>query len=438
MLRYFVIFFIKELQMPEPYKLFNRTREHLECIENETLAPYAVRSKGVSRLYMGNYAPCKRRTEFERDKDRIIYSLAFKRLMEKTQVYVTHEGDHYTNRLSHTLEVAQISRSVASSLGLNTYLAEAIALGHDLGHTPFGHAVERVLNINLNTEEGFEHNYQSVLVADVLENKKFKNNEAPCGINLTNYTRYGILHHTEIKPESTVYAYNEDKISIDRSYHSLEAELVNKIDTIAYLYHDLEDAIKNKTILQDMKLNDKKQFEDFIKDLNFYTELSCKINCEDFHPITDLWEQYNANTILKAMIKDLINGTEKQIVEQNIASLEDVKKAKSEIATFDEFSDYFKKFKKEFVKKYIYQSPIAYQMDTKAQMIANRLFNSFAENPNQLPYRTRNTYQMAKNGELSFKRADSGYDISPSRVIANYIAGMTDRYALLNYKRMFE
>ena len=134
----------------------------------------------------------------------------------------------------------------------------------------------------------------------------------------------------------------------------------------------------------------------------------------------------------------MINGTEKQIIEQNITSLEDVKKAKSVIATFDEFNDYFIKFKKEFVGKYIYQSPIAHQMDTKAKMVANRLFNSFAENPNQLPYRTRNTYQMAKNGELLFQRADSGYDISPSRVIANYIAGMTDRYALLNYKRMFD
>ena len=287
--------------MLEKQQLFNRTREDLENIENDTLAPYAVKSKNANRLYMQNYEPCKRRTEFERDKDRIIYSLAFKRLMEKTQVYVTHEGDHYTNRLSHTLEVAQISRSIASSLGLNTYLAEAIALGHDLGHTPFGHAVEGVLDTNLSNEEGFEHNYQSVLVVDTLESKNFKNNEAPCGINLTNYTRYGILHHTKIKPTSKVYTNGNDNIGIDNRYRSLEAELVNKIDTIAYLYHDLEDAIKNKKILQDMKLNDNAQFQDFIKALNFYTELSCKINGEEFKPIVDLWEDYNANTILKAI-----------------------------------------------------------------------------------------------------------------------------------------
>ena len=152
-------------------KTINRIRENIEKIEENTLAKYAIKSKNATRLYMENYKPCTRRTEFERDKDRIIYSLAFKRLMEKTQVYMTNQGDHYTNRLSHTLEVTQISRSVASSLGLNQNLIEAISLGHDLGHTPFGHAVESILNKKL-TEEGFAHNYQSVLVVDLLENKK--------------------------------------------------------------------------------------------------------------------------------------------------------------------------------------------------------------------------------------------------------------------------
>ena len=167
--------------------------------------------------------------------------------MEKTQVYMTNQGDHYTNRLSHTLEVTQISRSVASSLGLNQNLIEAISLGHDLGHTPFGHAVESILNKKL-PEEGFAHNYQSVLVVDLLENKKFKNNETQNGINLTNYVRYGILHHT--KPVKSINTYNRfnDNISVSRQYHSIESELVNKIDTLAYLYHDLEDAINNKNI----------------------------------------------------------------------------------------------------------------------------------------------------------------------------------------------
>lgn len=419
----------------------NNSRTDLEKIEEDTLAPYAIKSHNATRLYMDNYIPCNRRTEFERDKDRIIYSLAFKRLMEKTQVYVTNEGDHYTNRLSHTLEVTQIARSVASSLGLNSCLAESIALGHDLGHTPFGHAVENALKNKLIEvhQDGFEHNYQNVLVVDYLENKDFTNvEEAPYGINLTNYTRYGILHHTKIKDNVKAYRASYDDIAIGTKYKSLEAELVNKIDTIAYLFHDLEDAILNTKILQDMKLNDKKQFKNFLDTLNFYTAIACDINKIKYHPIKDLWEDYNSNTILKAMIKDLINGTQEQIKQQKIASIQDIQESKINIADFSKFKEHFKSFKDDFVTKYIYQSPIANQMDTKAQLIANRLYGSFLKKYEQLPYRTRELYNNAPNAQNDSKRKDDGYEITKERVIINYIAGMTDRYALVNYRRMFE
>lgn len=416
----------------------NRTRENTETLEANILAPYAVKSKGATRLYVENYKSCPRRTEFERDKDRIIYSLAFKRLMEKTQVYMTHQGDHYTNRLSHTLEVAQISRSVAASLGLNQNLVEAIALGHDIGHTPFGHAVEAVLRGKL-PEEGFDHNYQSVLVSDLLERKFEKNGEAPYGINLTNYTRYGILHHTTLKnKEHKPYKSNDDVIAINNTFRSIEAELVNKIDTLAYLYHDLEDAIKNKNILQDMKLNNNALFKDFLMQLNFYTEESCKITNQNFKEIKDLWEDYNPNTILKAMIKDLIEGTQKQIEEQGIHSIDDVKNAKNNIAEYDRLKDLVKNFKNVFMTNFIYKSPIAVQMDTKAIFIAEKLFDSFKENYMQLPYRTRQLYENVRDGESFKNRKDDGYKITPNRVIANYIAGMTDRYAMEIYKRMFE
>lgn len=415
--------------------MYNTVRQDLENKEEKFLAPYAIKSKNASRLYLDHYIPCPRRTEFERDKDRIIYSLAFKRLMEKTQVYMTHQGDHYTNRLSHTLEVTQISRSIATSLGLNAYLSEAIALGHDLGHTPFGHAVENVLKNNI--ENGFEHNIQSVLVVDYLENKNFNNIEAPCGLNLTNYTRYGILHHTKLPEDNSIYTMDNDNIAISTKYKSIEADLVCKIDTLAYLYHDLEDAIKNKNILQEMKLNDKKQFDNFIKELNFFTNEACKILNIKYNPIIDLWNDYNSNTILKAMIKDLIIGTQEQIKSLKIETVEDVKQHSISIAEYSIFKNIFVDYKK-FMKKYIYTSPIACQMDTKAKYIANRLFESFCTNPEQLPYRTRNKYNEAKNGIILFNRKDAGYDITPTRVIANYIAGMTDRYAMENYQRMFE
>ena len=416
--------------------IFDNVRQDLEDKEEKGLAKYAVKSKSAERLYMDNYEPCQRRTEFERDKDRIIYSLAFKRLMEKTQVYMTNQGDHYTNRLSHTLEVTQISRSIATSLGLNACLTESIALGHDLGHTPFGHAVEAVLNNNV--DGGFEHNCQSVLVVDYLENKGFNNNEAPCGLNLTNYTRYGILHHTKIPQDINIYNSKSDAIATSSQYKSIESDLVCKIDTLAYLYHDLEDAIKNKNILQDMKLNDPKQFKDFLEELNFYTGIATKILNIEYVKIVDLWEDYNPNTILKAMIKDLIIGTKEQIQNLKIEKQEDIiNHGNISIAEYSAFKEHFKSYKT-FMKNYIYKSPIACQMDTKAQFIAGRLFESFSTNPEQLPYRTRKIYENAKNGIILFDRKDAGYDITPTRVIANYIAGMTDRYAMENYQRMFE
>lgn len=416
--------------------IYDNMRQDLERKEECNLAPYAIRSKSAQRLYMDNYKSCQRRTEFERDKDRIIYSLAFKRLMEKTQVYMTNQGDHYTNRLSHTLEVTQISRSIATSLGLNAFLTEAIALGHDLGHTPFGHAVEAVLNNNI--DGGFEHNCQSVLVVDYLENKGFNNNEAPCGLNLTNYTRYGILHHTKLPMDINIYNSETDAIATSFQYKSIEADLVCKIDTLAYLYHDLEDAIKNKNILQDMKLNDSQQFKNFLEELNFYTDIASKILDIKYLKIIDLWKDYNPNTILKAMIKDLIIGTQKQIQNLKIKNQEDIiKYGDISIAEYSAFKEHFKSYKT-FIKNYIYKSPIACQMDTKAQFIAGRLFESFSTNPEQLPYRTRNVYQKAENGIILEGRKDNGYDITPTRVIANYIAGMTDRYAIEIYKRMFE
>lgn len=413
-------------------------REELEEKENNDLKQYAVRSTKASRLYNDNYDPCSRRTEFERDKDRIIYSRAFKRLMEKTQVYLTNEGDHYTNRLSHTLEVTQVARSIANTLGLNQNLIEAISLGHDLGHTPFGHAVEAVLDKRLSTEDGFEHNYQSVLVVDRLESKKFYNDEAPCGLNLTNYTRYGILHHTKVKPEIKAYSWGNDCIATTNEYRSIESELVNKIDTLTYCFHDLDDAIKNKNLLQDMKVNNLTLFNNFLAKLNYYTEISCKVIGKEFTPIKDLWEDYNPNTILKAMIRDLIIGTQKQINNLKIETLDDVKNAKEDIASFDTFKNKFNDYKKKFITRYIYDAPLICQMDTKARLVAERLFDSFNENYKQLPYSTREKFENARSWDINLKRKDGGYSITPSRVIANYIAGMTDRYALENYKRMFD
>ncbi len=411
-------------------------REDLEKIESENLAGYAVKSKDADHLY--DIKECEYRTSFQRDRDRIIHSRAFKRLMDKTQVYMTLKGDHFRNRLSHTLEVAQISKSIATALNLNVDLVEAIALGHDLGHTPFGHAVEDVLDIKLKNEGGFKHNYQSLLVVDYLETR-FNDGKSNNGLNLTNYTRYGILNHTKIFENKKFYnKKDKDYLLITSQYKSIEAELVKIVDTLAYLNHDLDDAINCTNIFTSMRRNDKNQYEEFKLELDkIYKNAAILINQEELNSVGECLEFFTSNILLKAMIKDLREGTYDSIQVNKIESLEDVKKQKNAIVKFKSFEKDFENLK-DLLKTYVYSSPIANQMDTKAKFIINRLYDSFWENPNQLHYSTRKMFDKSKNNNYGCERMDFGYKITPNRVICNYLSGMTDRYALENYKTMFE
>lgn len=187
-----------------------------------------------------------------------------------------------------------------------------------------------------------------------------------------------------------------------------------------------------------MKLNDEKLFNDFMELLNKYTKLSCSIMNIPTTNIKDLWRDYHPNLILKAMINDLIEGTEAQIKNLKIKTLDDVKNTQKDIVVFDKFEEHFKPYKKDFITKYIYDAPIICQMDTKAKLVAERLFDSFNKNYKQLPYATRKKCEADNIRKYAKKRLDDGYYITPTRIIANYIAGMTDRYALENYKRMFD
>lgn len=409
------------------------TKEQRELQEEGVLASYAVKSKGADRLYEIKTNKCSYRTEFQIDRDRIIHSKAFKRLMDKTQVYVTLNGDHFRNRLSHTLEVAQISKSIATTLKLNVDLVEAIALGHDLGHTPFGHAVEAVLNEKLKEENGFSHNYQSLLVTDILENKE---NYAH-GINLTNYTRYGILNHTKDVFENLKY-YNTSKDNlIGEKYKSLEAELVNLIDTVAYLCHDLDDAINCTNIFYNMQKDDSSQYTNFYQSLSSVWYKSCEIIEENKVDLKENLTNFSYNKLLKSMILDITKGTIDNINRNNIDTLSKVQNFKEKIIIFSSFRDSFDTLKN-LLGKYVYNSPIANQMDTKAQFIIERLYESFINNPKQLHYATKQKYESAQKGNYLDDRKDGGYEISPNRVICNYLSGMTDRYALETYKIMFE
>lgn len=221
------------------------------------------------------------------------------------------------------------------------------------------------------------------------------------------------------------------------SYLSIEAELVKKVDTLTYLYHDLDDAIKNKNIFNDMRINDKKTFEKFFKELNRILKIAHEAAGLTFKSIKYSLDDYSSNVLLKTMITDLMSGTSTNINNNNICTIEQVREFSGEIVKFDTFGDTFIDLKN-CLGEYVYSSPLANQMDTKATYIVHKLYDSFIKNPQQLPYRTRQLYGMAKIGEVNSKRLDAGYTLTPERVICNYISGMTDRYALENYKRMFE
>ena len=420
-------------------------REQREEFENKHTASYAIKSQGAKRLYEDHYEPCKYRTEFQRDRDRIVHSKSFRRLMYKTQVYMVLEGDSFRNRLSHSLELCQIARSIATYLGLNVDLVEAIALAHDLGHTPFGHAVEQTLKdilvksideIPVNAS-GFDHNCQSLLVVDLLDKKKFE--ETDSGLNLTNYVRYGILNHTKLSKCVDLYNAEPDFL-ISNKFRSIEAELVKVVDTLTYLCHDLEDAI-GMDIFYDMKINNRELFDKFWEILQKIIEkigYILKIKKEDFPEIDKDLSNLSINLILKALIEDLIAGTTENIKKNNIDNVDKVKAFQGDIVKFDLFENDFKLMKKSLYK-FVYSSPIAQQMDSKANYIVRKLYKSFIDNPKQLPHKTLTLFEKVQKDGYQGKanRIDKGYILTPERVICNYIAGMTDRYALENFKTMF-
>ncbi|MEG6616636.1 dNTP triphosphohydrolase [Peptococcaceae bacterium 1198_IL3148] len=381
-------------------------RDEIEIDQRTLLAPYAVLSpKEGSRLYDEPVINTPTRTEFQRDRDRIIHSKAFRRLMYKTQVFVNHEGDHFRTRLTHSLEVAQIARGIARSLHVNEDLTEAIALGHDLGHTPFGHAVESYLNDQLKNEGGFLHNQNSVRVVELLEEKKGL--PFGYGLNLTSEVREGILKHT--KDTTKIYTSLEPE-----KPGSIEGQIVYFADKIAYITHDLEDGI-NSGILRDL-----------IE--------SGLLTPKD---IDSLWDMFNADqnwgvsSIINKLVVDLVEGTIEHLAELDPKSPEDIRNLNHDVLRLKNYKTQYDTMK-QFVEKYIYGSPLAEIMDSKAKRIINRLYRSFSQNPKQLPY---DVYAKFCNPDI-YPRRD-GYYTTPNRILCDFLASMTDRYAILMYSKIF-
>ena len=363
------------------------SRKDIEQREKTTLAAYAARSaESRGRVYPSKEH--KLRTCFQRDRDRIIHSAAFRRMEYKTQVFLPHEGDHFRTRLTHTIEVAQIARTMARNLGLNEDLTEAVALVHDLGHTPFGHCGEDVLDELIKASGGFNHNRQSLRVVDILEQRY---QEHP-GLNLTYEVREGIVKH-ETKTRITHPDFDPE------SRPTLEAALVDIADELAYNAHDIDDGLYSGIL----------KFED-IRELSIWPEDAG----EKFHSLTDDQLRYSLiRLLINRMASDVIEETEKQLEKLSITSLEDIRHASEKICSYSDSMALRVGELKKFLKENLYLHVRLVGMHEKAEKIIEILFHKFKQNPNLMPDRFQEMLLTEK------------VDI----VIADYIAGMTDRYA---------
>ena len=373
----------------------------------KNLASYSLKSSNtIGRKYKEN--PPKRRTEFQRDRERIIHSTAFRRLEYKTQVFVNHEGDMYRTRLTHTIEVAQISRAVARALKINEDLTEAISLSHDLGHTPFGHAGQDILNECMKSFGGFEHNIQSLRIVDKLENV-YPNFS---GLNLCFETREGILKKCN-KARAEKIGDIANRI-LNKEQSSLEAQVTNLCDEIAYNNHDIQDGIRAKKIFLE-QLEEVPIFKDqMVITLEQYPKLSkSKIVNETVRRIINL------------LVTDLISNSEKNILEQNIETPMDVKNCDRQIVEFSEKIKIESMTLKRFLHKNLYQHPDVKMMTDKAVNVISNLFEAYLNDINLLP----KEYLKYNLEKIKNK--------SKERVISDYIAGMTDRFALEEYKKLY-
>ena len=373
----------------------------------KNLASYSLKSSNtIGRKYKENSPTL--RTEFQRDRERIIHSTAFRRLEYKTQVFVNHEGDMYRTRLTHTIEVAQISRAVARALKINEDLTEAISLSHDLGHTPFGHAGQDILNEHMKNFGGFEHNIQSLRIVDKLENV-YPNFS---GLNLCFETREGILKKCN-KARAEKIGDIANRI-LNKEQSSLEAQVTNLCDEIAYNNHDIQDGIRAKKIFLE-QLEEVPIFKDqMVIALEQYPKLSkSKIVNETVRRIINL------------LVTDLISNSEKNILEQNIETPMDVKNCDRQIVEFSEKIKIESMTLKRFLHKNLYQHPDVKMMTDKAVHVISNLFEAYLNDINLLP-REYLKYNLEKINNKS-----------KERVISDYIAGMTDRFALEEYKKLY-
>lgn len=376
-----------------------RARGDVEAEERERLAPWAARSAESS----GRIVPEPEhayRTAFQRDRDRIVHSRAFRRLEYKTQVFVYHEGDHYRTRLTHTLEGAQIARTMARVLRLNEDLAEAIALAHDLGHTPFGHAGERVLHRLMRDQGGFEHNRQTLRIVDLLEQRdsRFR------GLNLTRETREGVLKHG---------ARWEHPIPLPptTAQPSLEAQLANLADEIAYTNHDLDDGLRSGLLTPAL-----------LEESPLWSEMRDATAARIGAAPERVQRAQTIVSLINHLVTDAVETSAARIEESGVRTLDEVRAHPEPLIGFSPATRSAARALKRFLFENLYHHPRVLRMNRKAERILGDLWDIYREEPRQLPRHV--VARFDEDGE--------------ARATADYVAGMTDRFALAEHKRLLD
>jgi len=372
------------------------------------LAPYAANDSTSRGRQYAEPAPAYR-GEFQRDRDRIIHCAAFRRLEYKTQVFVNHEGDLFRTRLTHSIEVAQLGRSIARALGLNEDLTEAIALAHDLGHTPFGHSGQDALNDCMRDYGGFEHNLQSLRVVDWLEERYA---EFP-GLNLTYETREGILKHCALDKARALGELG--RRFLERGQPGLEAQLANVADEIAYNNHDVDDGLRSGLITVEQ-----------LRAVALFAEHHDEVQ----RRYPGLPERRAIHETVRRMVNrvatDLIEESRRRIGAADVAGIEDVRRRDEPLIAYSAGIRERVRELKQFLRRNLYSHERVLRMTAESVKIVRELFDAFMEEPRRLPPQYQD--KVREQGEGAAVQA---------RIIADYIAGMTDRYAMREHARLF-
>lgn len=376
------------------------SHEELEQREKRVLAPYAQFSAD-SRGRKYKEAPPVWRTQYQRDRDRVIHSRAFRRLEYKTQVFLNGQGDHFRTRLTHTMEVAAISRNIARALQINEDLAETIALAHDLGHSPFGHKGEEVLNRLMKKHGGFEHNRHSLRIVEELEQKY----PGFPGLNLSWETREGLVKHY------TSYDHPSKRRGFDAKSSALEAQVANLADEIAYYSHDLDDGLEAGLLKE----------KDLKKNVRIWAQAAREV--QKLHGALDDERRryFTIRCLIDGQVRDVVNTAEKLIAAAGVKSADDVRLQENPLVAYSDKRRELNLELREYLYNNLYYNPVVHQPNLRAVKMLEDMFHHYLKHHDEI-------------GEQSRKRSRK---LGWHRTVCDYLAGMTDRYVQLEHARVF-